>query len=320
MPAALLLACGVLLSGTHTTFLKIYQRKNGATVPVSLLFTGIMTATIGIASLITLFVSGGSFSWNLIAILLAAVMGILYTINLPLGAVAYTLGSLALSGVFLSLGSLLIPFLYGAIFLGELGDLELPSRILRLIGLAIALSTIFLQLPKKSEKSKISLKFFFIGLTMMMVNGIFCTLIKVQAKLPNSVEKPQVLFFAGVFGALTSLLILLFLQIRAKTHTRTEKNEGDLAVSQTPFSAIAAISDKKTLILPAIYGVFNGAVNLINLFLGDLIPATVQFPVLSCGSLLVTTLCSFFIFRDKLTKKNIVTILLCCTTILCFSF
>lgn len=312
---ALLLAVCVLISGTHTSFLKVYQKKNGSTTPVSLLFTFFMTATIAVVSLITLYVTGGNLKWSLLPTLLSAVMGFLYTINMPLGAIAYELGSIALSGVFLQLGSLLFPFLYGVIFLGELQELSLPSLLLRLAGLLAAIGTIFFQLPKKDNKGKMSLKFFFVGLCMMTVNGVFCAIVKAQSIMQNAVEKPQVMFFAGIFGALFSFLFLLILQLRAKKAPASEEK----ANQKTPFEAVATIP-KKTLVLPLLYGAFNSAVNLLNLVLGSRIDATVHYPVLSCGGLLVTTLCAFIIFHERITKKHVITIGLCLITILCFSF
>ncbi len=311
---ALLLATCVLISGTHTAFLKVYQKKNGSATPVSLLFTALMTATVAAVSLITLYATGGNLTWSLLPTLLSLVMGFLYTINMPLGAIAYELGSIALSGVFLQLGSLLFPFFYGVIFLGELQALPLHSLILRLVGLLAAIGTIFFQLPKKDSKGKMSLKFFFVGLCMMTVNGVFCAIVKAQSTMQGAVAKPQVTFFAGLSGVVFSCLLLLILQLRAQA-----KNKRSEIKESTPFSTIAALP-KKTLVLPLFYGAFNGTVNLLNLVLGSRIDATVHYPVLSCGGLLVTTLVAFLIFHERITKKHLATIALCIVTILCFSF
>ena len=310
-----MLALCVLISGTHTAFLKVYQKKNGSATPISLLFTSIMTSTIAATSIIVLYVTGGQLTWNTASVLLSLLMGFLYTINLPLGAIAYELGSIALSGVFLQLGSLLIPFLYGAIFLGEFQSLELPSLILRLVGVLTAILTIFVQLPKKSEKGKMSLKFFFVGICMMLVNGIFCAIVKAQSKFFSDVAKPQVMFYAGVFGAVCCGIFLIFLQLTKKTSTDGTAN----TPQKTPFALVASVP-KKLLLLPVCYGFFNSAVNLINLVLGSRIDATVHYPVLSCGGLLVTTLTAFLVFRERITKKHVLTIALCLVTILCFSF
>lgn len=318
----LLLAVCVLLSGTHTAFLKFYQRKHGSTTPVSLLFTGFMTLSIALMSFITLYASGGSLTWSLISTLLSAVMGFLYTINLPLGAVAYSLGNIAISGVFLSLGSLLLPFLYGVIFLDELSTLSTPSLILRLVGFLAAIGIIFLQLLKKKGSGKMSLKFFFTCLCMLLVNGIFCVLVKVQSMEFPTVAKPQVMFFAGIFGAFFSFLFLLLAQLRSKNGVGLKNGTDDsknVILQKEPFAAVAEIP-KKSLIFPVCYGLFNGTINMLNLFLGSRIDATVHYPVLSCGGVLVTTIFAFIVFHEKITSKHLITIGLCLVTILCFSF
>ncbi len=305
-----LLAFCILLSGTCPTFLKMYQKRNGAGYIASLLFTGIMTSMIALVCFIG---NGFQITWNTTSFLLSVVMGLMYAVNMPLGTKAYSLGSIGMSGVFLSLGSLLIPFFYGVLFLPT----EKDPTVLHWIGLATALCAILLQIPSRKDRNGMSLKFFLIGMCMFLINGSFCAIIKAQAAMPNPAPKMQVMFFAGLSGTIASfgaLGILLLRKKRARAPSEnTEAVESDACVVKD--------HSFKILMLPAIYGLFNAGVNLLNLVLGDdRLPAIVHYPLLSCGGLLLTTVLGVLVFRDRFTKRSALTLACCITTVILFAF
>jgi multidrug transporter EmrE-like cation transporter len=310
-----LLALNVALSGSSAIALKFYQKKNGMGAVSAYLFTAIMTGTI---ALVSIFVAKFSLANNPTALLLSVVMGLLYAVNIPMYGKALTLGSVGLCGVFLNLGSLLLPFIYGVAFLGEGRGIE---EIFKWFGLAFALSAVLLQIPvapkgESTQKEKPSLAFFLLGLGSLLANGCFCVLLKVQAVIPNPATNAQVMFFAGLSGSVLSFAALgvyLLLQKYKRPSNCTAPAEDSTPQPQTAFPA------PKTLLFAVVYGAFNGTMNLLNLIIATKIPAAVHFAVLSCGGLLLMAILGIVLFKDKFTKKTAVTLLLASASIVFFA-
>lgn len=310
-----LLALNVALSGSSAIALKFYQKKNGMGAVSAYLFTAIMTGTI---ALVSIFVAKFSLVNNPTALLLSVVMGLLYAVNIPMYGKALTLGSVGLCGVFLNLGSLLLPFVYGVAFLGEGRGIE---EIFKWFGLAFALSAVLLQIPvapkgESTQKEKPSLAFFLLGLGSLLANGCFCVLLKVQAVIPNPATNAQVMFFAGLSGSVLSFAALgvyLLLQKYKRPSNCTAPAEDSTPQPQTAFPA------PKTLLFAVVYGAFNGTMNLLNLIIATKIPAAVHFAVLSCGGLLLMAILGIVLFKDKFTKKTAVTLLLASASIVFFA-
>ena len=310
-----LLALNVALSGSSAIALKFYQKKNGMGAVSAYLFTAIMTGTI---ALVSIFVAKFSLANNPTALLLSVIMGLLYAVNIPMYGKALTLGSVGLCGVFLNLGSLLLPFIYGVAFLGEGRGIE---EIFKWFGLAFALSAVLLQIPvapkgESTQKEKPSLAFFLLGLGSLLANGCFCVLLKVQAVIPNPATNAQVMFFAGLSGSVLSFAALgvyLLLQKYKCPSNCTAPAEDSTLQPQTAFPA------PKTLLFAVVYGAFNGTMNLLNLIIATKIPAAVHFAVLSCGGLLLMAILGIVLFKDKFTKKTAVTLLLASASIVFFA-
>ncbi len=310
-----LLALNVVFSGITAISLKFYQKKNGMGAVSAHLFTAIMAGTI---ALVSICVAKFSLTSNPTAFWISVIMGTFYAINMPLQGKAFSLGSVGLCGVFLNLGSLLLPFIYGVAFLGEGRGIE---EIFKWFGLAFALSAVLLQIPvapkgESTQKEKPSLAFFLLGLGSLLANGCFCVLLKVQAVIPNPATNAQVMFFAGLSGSVLSFAALgvyLLLQKYKRPSNCTAPAEDSTPQSQTVFPV------PKTFLLAVVYGTANGTINLLNLILATKIPAAAHFAVLSCGGLLLMAILGIVLFKDKFTKKTAVTLLLASVSIVFFA-
>lgn len=281
----------------------------------AVIFTGIMTGTIALfAFCFGLISASPATAFQPTSFLLSAMMGVLFAINIPIYGKAMTLGSLGLCGVFLNLGSLVLPFLYAILFVGE------EMTVWKIAGLLLAVSAVLLQIPKRAKKAentekspetKKNLLFFLFGIGMFLINGTFCVLLKIQAGLDVQPTNQQTLFWTGVFGAAISFAVLGFSFLK---NGRGSADDRSLALPQ-----------KKTLFFPMIYGMLNGGMNFLNLLIASpasafYVDTAVQFSVLSCGGLLLNTLLGVIFFKDKFRIKTMITILLAVGAILCFSF
>lgn len=190
---------------------------------------------------------------------------------------AISTGSLSLTSLFTQY-SLLIPTVYGLLFLGESASTFL------LIGIILLLiSVVFVNLENKGEKKQITLKWLILVFLAFVGNGSCSAIQKVQQVKFGGLYKSELMI-----AALTIVTLLLFI------------------ISLLVERKSIYVNLKKGWKLFLICGLANGFVNLLVLVLSAKMPASVMFPVISAGGIVVTALVSIFLYKEKLSKYQIV--------------
>lgn len=180
-------------------------------------------------------------------------------------------GSLSLTTLINSY-SLMLPTLYGLIFLK---DAIKPGLIPGIILLAISL---FLTNKKGSDK-KFSVKWL-IYVSLAFVGNGMCTI----------VQKSQQLAFDGAYKnefmiAALSMVVILLIPV-------VLKKEGK--------NALSLIKAGWKWALPC--GLANGLANMLVMVLSGIMAASLMFPLISAGGLIITYLVSKFFYKEYLTK------------------
>ncbi|MBE6550560.1 MAG: hypothetical protein E7665_00355 [Ruminococcaceae bacterium] len=180
-------------------------------------------------------------------------------------------GSLSLTTLINSY-SLMLPTLYGLIFLK---DAIKPGLIPGIILLAISL---FLTNKKGSDK-KFSVKWL-IYVSLAFVGNGMCTI----------VQKSQQLAFDGAYKnefmiAALSMVVILLIPV-------VLKKEGK--------NALSLIKAGWKWALPC--GLANGLTNMLVMVLSGIMAASLMFPLISAGGLIITYLVSKFFYKEYLTK------------------
>jgi len=265
--SALLLMLSVLGLAGQTFFNKLYGKKcKGG----GLIFTAGMSFFALIPFLLTL--NGMTLSAKItpFSLMFSAAQGI--TVLFQLLALKYgSMGRTALVQSF----SLLIPAVYGICFLGDSVGMTL---ILGLILLAFSLYLVNYQ----AEKTKLSGKWLLFVLISFFGNGM-CSIIQKEEQLRLGNADTSV--FMALALAITTVIFSVLSFVG-------EKGE-----------AVTAI--KSGWYFMAAVGLLNGIVNWMVIFLNRSVQASVLFPVLSAGSLIVSFLLSCVVFREKYTKKQL---------------
>lgn len=274
-----------MLGSTTAVLLKIYQNRFGHAPHVTHFFTLCMAASIAVVMLC--FARFG-LHLRFAAAWLAAAMGVLYALNMPVYQKALTVGGIGMCSVFLFLGALLLPFLYGVLFLSE------KLTVWRIFGLVAVVGAVATQIDLRSKAAK---KFFLYGVAIFCMNGLFCVLLKVQSGLGSNTF--EVMCVAGAVAAAVAAVLFAVTKRRARKAERTaEEEEQTAAAKHTKADAgIAAITT-------AGYGVLNGFSNVLQMTVANMLPAVVQFPVFSAGTIVATVLWGAAVFREKLTVRN----------------
>lgn len=249
---------------------KAYNQKTNSGV-----FT-FSTATSFISLLFFLATLNGKFQYPIELLWYSVSFAIAFCLSSVCSFLAISTGSLSLTSLFTQY-SLLIPTLYGLLYLNE------SAGALLIIGILLLLvSLIFVNFEKKGEKKQITLKWLVLIFLAFAGNGACSAIQKVQQVKFGGLYKSELMI-----AALTIVTLLLFI------------------ISLLVERKSIYVNLKKGWKLFLICGLANGFVNLLVLVLSAKMPASVMFPVISAGGIVVTALVSIFLYKEKLSKYQI---------------
>ena len=186
-------------------------------------------------------------------------------------------GSLALTALFTSY-SLMIPTVYGLIFLGEsLSPLGWIGIVLLVVSLYLT-NADFSKKDENRKKKEISAKWLILATLCAVTNGM-CSIIQREQQIAfDGGYKNEMMSAAFGFAALFIVPLIVYY----------EKNE------------IKAIL--KDAALPALgCGVANGTTNLLVMVVTASIATSIFFPIISAGSMIIAYVLSMLLFRERFT-------------------
>lgn len=204
---------------------------------------------------------------------------VMYILFLVSSLLAVKYGSLAVTTLIISY-SLIIPTLYGLIFLKE------SAGIVMYIGIILLLLSLFLINMKQDdngtgEKIRVTKKWAILAVLAFVGNGM-CTVI----------QKQQQLAFDGAYKCEFMIIALLAVTV--------------------VMTACMFIKERKTMrehlkkgwLCAVLCGVMNGMVNMFVMILTGRMAASVMFPLISAIGIIPTVLIGVFYYKEKLSKRQ----------------
>ena len=278
----LLLAVVISLISVQNVLQKQYPRVSEK--PNVFLFSSLSTLT----ALVFFVVSSGfklSFSAEFIPYSIG--FGLAYACAMFGNVLSLKLGSLALTSLVTSY-SLLIPTLYGMIFLKE------PISVLGYIGIVLLIISIFL-LNAKKESVTITMKWVIVvGLTFV-TNGLCSTVQKMEQLAFDGGYKNEFMIVALAIAAALLFVMGLF-------------QKGDLK-TEAKLGLRTAIPN----------GLANGIVNFLVMVLTGLIPNAILFPSISAGGIVLSWILATFVYKEKLSKAQLVGYVIGIASVICLN-
>lgn len=219
--------------------------------------------------------TSGGLTWNTGVLPYSAGFALSYGAATAGGVAAVAYGSLSMTTLITSY-SLMVPTLYGLVFLNDsVGVGFLPGI------LALAISLVLIN--KKGNAEAINLKWV-IYVTLAFIGNGMCSV----------VQKMQQVASGGAYKSEFMIIALIFVAI------------GMGICSVKSERAMAKEYAKKAWYIAALNGVFNGIVNLFVMILSGIMPVAVMFPLMSAGGIVLTYVISRFIYKEKLSKVQLV--------------
>lgn len=229
-----------------------------------------------ISAAIFFLVTSRDFVWDFGIVPYAVLFALSYSLAVVFSTYAMSCGSISLTALIVSY-SLTIPTLYGLIFLNE------PFSGGLLPGLVLLMISLFLINNKKNDTVIITKKWILYVFLAFIGNGVCSVAQKMQQNSFDGAYKNEFMIIA------LAMVIIMLLTVVVKKDIKT--------IREIP---------KSGWILAIICGIANGVVNLFVMILSGIIPVSLMFPSMSAGGIILTFFISKYLFREKLTKHQLI--------------
>lgn len=206
---------------------------------------------------------------------------------------AVTIGPVSISSLFYSCGFLL-PTIFGTIYYKE------NFHFLQGIGIGLTLLAFLLSIEK--EEKGFDFKWLGAAILGLIFSGAVGIIQKLFVKEYPHVALDSFLSASFAFMIVFSVAAFLVLYLKDK------KKDG--------FQQKLAIK-KKNIIFLCVLGLVIGLANKLNTYLTGILPSAVSFPVINGGTIFITSIVSMLLFKEKLSLKQKIAIIIGIVAIIC---
>lgn len=288
MEYIILTLSSVLLAGSFSMN-KLYQKEKGASPLTGLGYTALVAV---FSSIIFFVINGFKISFTPFSFIMIILGNLLTTAYTVIGFKILSTGTMALYTLFLMAGGMTVPYIWGLLFLGE------PFSFMITIALILILAGIILSNKSDGKSNRQQL---FLCIAVFVLNGFVSVCSKIH-QIETNYEILNTTEYSLLAG-LTKIVMagLLYYFIRKKT----EKAEGQASSKLAPRTIF------KLILITACVAVFGGVSSVILLWGASNFPASVLYPFTTGGTIIFSTLAGKIFFHDKLSKRMIISVLLC---------
>lgn len=242
-----------------------------------------------------LFAWGGFGKASLFTVLLGVLFGAVTALQGVTNMAALQVGPLSYTTVIISF-STLISALSGVLFFGE------SIGLWQIIGMVLMLASFALANGGENGGKRANLRWLLLCVVAFLATGAIGVMQKIHQSSAFKGELNAFLVIAFAVSALFSGVVALFLRKKDRTSNAPENARGKMIL---------------LIFLMLISGVCVAVNNKLNLYLSGVIDSVIFFPVVNGGGLVLTTLASLIIFKERLRAKQWIGILLGIASVLC---
>lgn len=292
----LLMLIGVMILAFNFSCQKLYQKHVGSSVVKGLLFNTLDGIVLTVTFFFVHYALGGfqgfKFSW--FAIVTAAAMSSFCFIYVILGFKMMKQGPVANYSLFLMAGGMIVPYLYGVMFLGEFNSLSAHQIVLRILGLVLVVLGIVVSNKTKEKSSNIK-AIILLGSLIFLLNGGASVSSKVH-QLPEFIDLATTTTgFVFIQGLVKAILCSIALAVVGPKHKEELK----------------AVPKPKAWLFSAGNAIGSGVYVIIQLVCASKLAASVLFPMITGGTIIFSALAGRLFFKEKITKSTFIGIILC---------
>lgn len=192
--------------------------------------------------------------------------------------------------VFSIAGGIIIPTVVGRIVFGD------ELTLVKIICILVVLGSVYL-ISMKDEETKLKKGFWAACIGLAVGNGLYGTFLDAQQRLTGAEQKEEMVAVTFLVAVLISAGILL----------KKQKKNFFVVMKQTKKSAVFLLTCSL---------VVAGAIHMMTFMLG-LMDLTILYTFDNSSVLMLSVLCSWAFFKEKLSWKNVVGCVTMCAALIC---
>ncbi len=197
-------------------------------------------------------------------------------------------GPLSYTTVIVSLASI-IPAVSGALFWNE------RISVLQIVGIILLAVCFVCSVNKDEDSSKASLRWLALCVVAFLATGGIGVMQKIHQSSEYKAELSGFLIIAFLFSAISALILYL---VTPSAPVETPSSEGTI---------FASTGSKRVLLLAGMFlvlGICSAINNKFNLYLSGIMPSAVFFPLVNGSNLVLSTVASVVLFKEKLSHRQ----------------
>lgn len=281
MESYILVLLSAVLLAVDFLIAKLYQTAEG-TSPEKVFrfnfFIGLFTVVI------FFFISGCKVEFTLFSAVLAIIMTTLAILYTLIGFRILEEGNTAYYSFFLMTGGMVVPYVWGLVFLDE------KFSVLRMVGLTLIIAAAFVI---HSGKQKLSAKIITMCVAIFLLNGFVSVISKEHQISDMAVSSASYVVLTALVKVLLCGGILLLYKIKHPS-VKTEQKSGI-----------------KSILLLVLSALVSGLSYLLQLGGASKLPATVLYPIVTGGSIVFSAVAGWLVLKEKPTKPLVFGLILC---------
>ena len=281
-PYILIIIADLLLAATFV-FQKKYQNISGTSLKAGLIYNSLVGL---FSALMFLCINGFDIQITGFSLLMAAIFASVIIIYIFIGFKLMEKGCMSIYTLFLMAGGMTVPYVWGVLFLDE------ELTLIRSIGLLAIISAICIS---NFDSNKTDKKQIIMCIAVFFLNGASSVISKMHQINPVSevVTSPDFAFLVMTLKSVACSVILFIIRKRVSRDSQKVSS----AKIILPIMLFAAIADGISYMLQLI-----GATQL---------PASVLYPMVTGGSVIITSLAAVAVFREKLSARQWIGVAIC---------
>jgi len=292
----LLILLAVILLALQFSTNKLYQLRCGNTAAASLTFSTLSGLTTSVLFFILTLATGETFTVTPYSLMMAAIIAVLGCTYTFIGFKIMAFGSMSVFMMFLMLGGMLLPYLFGVFWLDEAIS---AGRIIGVILLVI--SMVFPVLSKDRSGGVI---FVLLCAAVFTLNGgvsITSKLHQINTEFA-SCGTTTFVFLTNFMNCVISALGLLIMRLTGSKMTVEDREATVMQVIRKNVRVIALIIVGNAA--------FGGLSYMFQLIGAANVPASVLYPLVTGGSVVLSAVAGLLFFKEKPDKVSAIGLLL----------
>ncbi len=283
---------------------KEYGVLCGTSAESSIVFTTYAGFASAVIPLIYAVVSHEGITATPYSLIMAFLIGLFSCTYTVIGFKIMELGSLSVYTMFLMLGGMLLPYLFGIIWLKE------SVSVARVIGIILLILSLTFPVAARKESDKSGTLFIILCLSVFILNGgvgIVSKLHQVSDTFPKS-GTASFSFFSNMANGILSGIFLTITHL--KNRSLKQNVDSTVSTENTPTKHTGRNKLLKVAAVIAAYALFNGVSYTLQLVSAGMVPASVMYPMMTGGSVVLTAVAGFVFFREKPDKTSLMGLIL----------